>query len=125
MAGKKFSLKKRLKSFRYAFNGLKILLAEEHNARIHLVAAVIVIIAGFFFHLSRLEWIAVCFAIGIVFITELLNSSIEALSDHNTTAFHPFIKKTKDLAAGAVLIAAIIAVVTGLIVFVPHVLLFF
>lgn len=123
MAGEKFSIKKRLKSFGYAFNGLKILLSEEHNSRIHFLAAIIVILAGFLLKISRLEWIMICFAIGIVFIAELINSAIEALADHVTQDYQPFIKKAKDLAAGAVLIAAILAAVTGVIIFLPHILL--
>ena len=66
-----FSIKNRLKSFKYAFNGLKILLKEEHNARIHLVAAVFAIFFGFLFDISFLEWIAIIFTIGMVFALEI------------------------------------------------------
>ena len=115
----KFSLIKRLKSFKYAFNGLKTLLLEEHNSRIHLLAAVVAIVAGFYFDISNAEWLFVLVAIGGVFAIELINSAIENLADMVTKEQHPVIKKVKDLAAGGVLIVSIMAFVIGLIIFVP------
>ena len=115
----KFSLVKRFKSFKYAFNGLKTLLLEEHNSRIHLLAAVVAIVAGFYFDISDAEWLFVLVAIGGVFAVELINSAIENLADMVTTEQHPVIKKVKDLAAGGVLIVSIMAFVIGLIIFVP------
>ena len=76
-----FSIHKRFKSFVYAFNGLKILINEEHNSRIHLVAAIVVVIAGYFFKLSALEWMAVVFANGLVIVLEIINSAIENMAD--------------------------------------------
>jgi diacylglycerol kinase len=119
---KKFSLSKRLASFRYAFNGLKILIKEEHNARIHLFIAFCVIIAGVAFHISTIEWIAVIFCIGWVFSMELLNSSIENTADLLSEEKNEKIKKIKDLSAGAVLVAAIASAVTGLIIFLPKII---
>jgi diacylglycerol kinase len=121
MGKQTFSFIGRLSSFRHALNGFLILLREEHNARIHLVAAMVVIAAGFYFHISALEWIAVLLCVALVLALELVNSAIEALSDYATTDKHELIKKFKDLAAGAVLIASIIALVVGMIVFVPKV----
>ena len=118
----KFSLKKRLMSFRYAFNGLKTLIKEEHNARIHLFIACCVLIAGIVFKISTAEWIAVIFCIGIVFSLELINSSIENTVDLISKDQNETIKKIKDLSAAAVLIAAIVSAVIGLIIFVPKVL---
>ncbi len=63
----KFSFKKRVNSFKYAIAGLKIMFEEEHNARVHLLAAIVVVIASFYFHISSLEWVLVVFAIGFVF----------------------------------------------------------
>lgn len=121
----KFSIAKRLKSFTYAFNGLKVLFAEEHNSRIHLFATVCVIIAGALLKLSLLEWAAVAFAIGLVFSGEIFNSAIEDLSDVVCPERDDRIKKVKDLAAAAVLVNAIAAAVIGLLVFVPKIIQLF
>jgi len=118
---KKFSLTKQLAGFRYAFNGLKILIKEEHNARIHLFIAFCVLIAGVVFQISTIEWIAVIFCIGWVFALELINSAIENTADMISKEKHESIKKIKDLSAGAVLIAAIVSAIIGLVIFLPKV----
>lgn len=115
----KFSLAKRIKSFTYAFNGLRVLFKEEHNARIHLFATVCVVVAGIVLRISALEWVAVVFAVGLVFSGEILNSAIEDLADVVCPERDERIKKVKDLAAAAVLVAAFTAVIIGLIVFLP------
>ena len=117
-----FTLRKRLKSFKLAFNGIKLLITREHNAWIHCFAAVCAIIAGFVFGISTTEWIAVIFAIGTVLAAEAVNSSIEAISDLVSPRYNEAIKRTKDLAAGAVLILAIAAATVGLIIFVPKIM---
>ena len=117
----RFSLTKRLKSFQYAFNGLKILIKEEHNARIHLFLACCVLIAGVVFKLSRGEWIAIIFCIGLVFALELVNSAIENTADLISKEKNETIKKIKDLSAGAVLIVAIASAAIGLIIFLPKI----
>lgn len=116
-----FTLKKRLKSFKFAFNGIILLITHEHNAWIHCFAAVCVIIAGFAFDISTTEWIAVTFAIGTVLAAEAVNSSIEAIADLVSPGYNEAIKRTKDLAAGAVLILAISAAIVGLIIFIPKI----
>ena len=121
----KFSILKRLRSFGFAFNGLKILFKEEHNARIHLLAAVIVVIAGIYFHISTLEWLVVVFAIGFVITSEIVNTAIENIADFVSPEKHEKIKKIKDLAAASVLISAITALIVGLIVFIPKILSLF
>lgn len=118
---KKFSLIDRAVSFKYAFNGLKILIKEEHNARIHLFAACFVLIAGVLFRISRIEWIAVIFCIGLVIALELINSAIENTIDFISKERNETIKKIKDLSAGAVLIAAIASAAVGLIIFLPRI----
>ncbi|MDZ7338050.1 MAG: diacylglycerol kinase family protein [candidate division KSB1 bacterium] len=117
----RFSLRQRARSFRYAFRGLAILVREEHNARIHLVAAVGVIAAGVLFRLSRWEWVAVTFAIGLVFSFELLNSALERLADVVSPERSEAIGKIKDLSAAGVLMSALTALVIGLWVFVPKI----
>ena len=118
---KRFSLTKRITSFRYALNGLKILIKEEHNARIHLLAACCVSIAGVVFQISAPEWLAIIFCIGWVFALELINSAIENTANVISKEKNETIKKIKDLSAGAVLVAAIASAVIGLIIFLPKV----
>ncbi len=125
MKSEKFSITERFKSFVYAFNGIKLFFKEEHNARIHLFAAIIAIGLGVFFKISSLEWIALFFAIGFVLTAEILNTSIENMADFVSSERHHSIKKIKDLAAGAVLISSIIAFAIGLIVFIPKCLAYF
>ncbi|MCB0430075.1 MAG: diacylglycerol kinase family protein [Flavobacteriales bacterium] len=121
----KFSLRKRLASFRYAFAGIKALIRDEHNARIHLVATLCAVAAGFYFRISSFEWIAVAVAIGLVFITEAINTAIEQLADVVSPGKNERIGRIKDLAAAAVLLSAITAVVIGLVVFGPKVMAWF
>lgn len=116
-----FTLRKRLRSFKFAGNGIRLLITREHNAWIHCFAAVCVIIAGCWLGLSSTEWIAVVFAIAMVLAAEAVNSSIEALADLVSPGYNEAIKRTKDLAAGAVLILAIGAAIVGLIIFVPKI----
>ncbi len=123
MKPEKFSLKKRIQSFKHAFNGLKILVFEEHNARIHMLAVVVVVIAGIYFNISSKEWMAVFLAMTLVIAAELFNSAIENIADFVTKEQHPEIKKVKDLSAAAVLVCAVGAVVIGLLVFVPKIFL--
>lgn len=117
-----FTVKKRLRSFKFAGNGIRLLIAHEHNAWIHCFAAVCVILSGCWLGLSKIEWIAVVFAIAMVLAAEAVNSSIEALADLVSPDYNEAIKRTKDLAAGAVLILAIGAAIVGLIIFVPKIL---
>ena len=125
MKNEGFTLRKRLKSFKYAFNGICLLIRHEHNAWIHTFAAFCVIIAGLLFGLSTNEWIAVTIAIGMVLAAEAVNSSIEVLCDLVSPNYNEAIKKSKDLAAGAVLILAIAAAVIGGFIFIPKIGLIF
>ena len=122
MKNKGFTLRKRLNSFRYAFNGIRLLIQNEHNAWIHCIITICVIISGFIFNLSATEWISIIIIIGIVFSAEAINSAIESISDLVSPEYNEHIKQTKDLAAGAVLIVAIIAVIIGLIIFIPKII---
>ena len=113
MKQKNFSVTERLKSFQYAFNGLKILIIEEHNARIHLFAAICVLIAGTILKLSSAEWITITFAIGLVIALQAINSAIENIADFISPEQNPQIKKIKDLSAASVLIVAISSCTVG------------
>lgn len=122
MKESKFSITKRLNSFSYAFNGLKILFKEEHNSWIHLVATGIVIITSISLRLNIYEWAAIIFCIGLVFTAELFNTAVENIADFLTTEKNNKIKTIKDLSAAAVLISALTALTIGLIIFVPKII---
>ncbi len=111
-----FSLKNRVRSFAYAIQGIKTLITGEHNTWIHLAATIVVIVAAFLFHVSKLSWFMLTLAIAMVWITEAINTAIEYLVDLTSPEYHPLAKKAKDVAAAAVLFAAIFAVVIGILV---------
>jgi len=117
-----FSILRRIQSFGFACNGLRILLKEEHNAWIHSISAIVAIIAGLFFQITTFEWVSIIFSIGFVICSELINTAIENMCDHITLEKHDTIKKIKDLSAASVFISAITALIVGLIVFVPKIL---
>jgi len=116
-----FSIKKRMESFRFAFKGVIWLFSFEHNSRIHLAALVIAIGFGFLFEISKEEWALVLIVSGFVFSAEAFNSSLEFLADEVSLEKREKIRKSKDLAATGVLIAAIVAALIGLMIFVPKV----
>ena len=122
MERQRFSLRSRLRSFSFAFAGIREFLAREHNARIHLVATIAVCIAACVFRVGYLEAAVLAIVIGLVWITEILNTCVERMMDFFHPEDHPHIKYIKDLAAGAVLVAAITAVVAGLLIFIPKLL---
>lgn len=111
--------------FRVAGNGIKTALKNELNLKIHLIAAAFVALAGFALEVSSTEWLFLIVAIMAVLVAELFNTAIEALGDVISTNRDPNIGFAKDAAAGAVLVAAIFAAITGLIIFVPKVVLRF
>jgi diacylglycerol kinase len=116
---KKILFRDRIESVIYALNGLKILLKEEYNSRIHATIAITVIIAGFLLNISNIEWLIIWILIGMVFSLEIINSAIENLCDHITPQWNETIKKIKDLAAAAVFVASVISVICGAIIFLP------
>ena len=117
-----FSIAARLRSIGYALEGMKALVASQHNAWIHFAATLAVVAAGFWFAVSGVEWLALILAIALVWCTEALNTAFEALCDVASPEHHPMVKRAKDIAAAAVLIATIGAVAVGLVVFGPRVL---
>lgn len=119
MGPEKFSILKRLESFKYAFNGLKILLLEEHNAKLHLIATIVACGAGIFLRISHIEWCVIVISIGMVFAFELINTAMENLSDYVQPEVHSAIKKIKDLSAAAVLVSALVAFVCAIVIFLP------
>ena len=122
MKGKSISIKRLIKSFVYALHGLRIMIWQEQNAKIHLFVMLIVAVSGFYFHLSVSEWIAIVVVSGGVFAAEVFNTSIEALSDTISPEYNKNIKQVKDFAAGAVLVTALTAIIVGLIIFLPKIM---
>lgn len=117
----KFSIKARFKSFGYAFAGIKSFFNSQHNAWIHLLATVVVIFLAVFFHISNSEAVALIFAVGFVWVSELLNTAIEKIMDFISVERDPKIKLIKDISAGSVLVAAITALAVGCFVFIPKI----
>lgn len=110
------------RSFSYALRGIGTVFKEEFNARVHLLAALVVVVLGFVLKVSSWEWIILILVMGGVFTMELINTSIEKLADLYSSEFNPKIKKIKDLSAGAVLVASITALLIGLIIFLPKIM---
>ncbi|MFM9909994.1 MAG: diacylglycerol kinase family protein [Chitinophagaceae bacterium] len=124
MKPNQFSFQQRLKSFRFAFNGIISFLQKEHNAWIHLLATIVVIVLGLTSKLSSGEWVAILLAVALVWMSEMFNTCIEKLIDFIAVDKHPSLKFIKDVAAGAVLVCAITSIVIALIIFIPHFNLF-
>ncbi|WP_112181345.1 MULTISPECIES: diacylglycerol kinase family protein [Paraliobacillus] len=110
---------------KYALNGIKYAVRSENNMKIHFVILLIVIGLGLAFQLSIVEWMLLSLTIGSVLICELLNTAIEDLLDYLAPEIHPTVGKIKDLTAGAVLIAALVSLIVGSLVFIPKILALF
>jgi diacylglycerol kinase len=121
MKAKSFSYRSRLLSIRYALNGLWKFFREEHNAWIHLIATITVFAFAFYFNIRGGELIALVVVAGMVWIAETFNTVVEKIMDHITPERHPAVEFIKDLSAGAVLLSAITALITGAIVFIPKI----
>ena len=115
-----FRFAERARSFRHALNGIVVVIRREPNALIHLMATIVVIALGFYEALSPTEWCVIVLAIGLVWVAEAFNTAIEFLGDEISSEKRTGIGFAKDVAAGAVLLAAICSLVLGLLVFVPH-----
>lgn len=117
----KFSFRQRIRSLRFAINGLKIVFKEEHNFRVHLAVSLLIIALGICFNISTYEWLIIFILTGMVFAFEIINSAIENICDYVSPSWHKVIKRTKDLSAAAVLTTVIIAVICGFIIFAPKI----
>ncbi|MCF0255229.1 diacylglycerol kinase family protein [Bacteroides heparinolyticus] len=121
----KYDIKKQLYGFGYAWKGIRCCIGKEQNLSFHLIAAIIVVIAGFILSITKIEWTIVILCIGVVIAAELFNTAIERLVDLVSPQQHPIAGKVKDIAAGAVLVCAVTAAIIGLIIFVPYLTRFF
>jgi diacylglycerol kinase (ATP) len=111
----------RVRSFRCALAGVRVMISSQHNAWIHALATALVVTVGIHFGLCRAEWCWIILAIVSVWTAEALNTAFEFLTDVASPAFHPLAAKAKDVAAGAVLITALGSVAIGVLVFGPYV----
>ena len=117
-----FQFTGRIRSFRFAFVGLWVMLKTQHNAWVHALATCGVFVTGLLLGVSASDWCWLVLAVMAVWTAEALNTAFEFLADVASPDFHPMVKNSKDVAAGAVLISAIGAVIIGLLVFGPYVL---
>ena len=115
------AIKKRLRSFGYAFNGIFLLFSTQPHATFHFIATIIVVAAGFFFGISGTEWLVLIVTIGIVWVSEAINTALEFLTDLVSPDYNLLAKKVKDVAAGAVLIAVVFALIIGITIFYPKI----
>jgi diacylglycerol kinase (ATP) len=120
-AGANFSVVKRLKSFNHAGRGLWLFVRTTHNAWVHIAVFIAAILLGFYFQVTATEWMMVILAAGLVLVAEAFNTAIEIDIDLTSPQYHPYAKDTKDVAAAAVLIAALIAAAIGVIIFYPYI----
>ena len=112
--------KSRFQSILIALDGLWQVLGTQQNARIHLLAAVIVFLTAGLLGVSRLEWILLLLVVGFVWTAEIFNTAIEELVDQQSLELSPSAKRIKDISAGAVMVSALIAILVGLVIFGPR-----
>lgn len=113
-------LEKKLHNVRYALQGLRIAWKEEFSFKVQIAAAIIVLIVGWFFEISKTEWLIVITMIGLVLTAEAFNTALEELCDKFHADPDPHIAKIKDLSAAAVLLASTAALVVGILIFTPR-----
>ncbi|MCE7995288.1 MAG: diacylglycerol kinase family protein [Roseivirga sp.] len=118
---KPFSIRARIRSFKYAFRGIWLLIREEHNFRIHMAATAIVIFLGFYLKVTATEWRWLIFCIGMVITAEGFNSAIEKLTDLKQPEHDPKAGKIKDIAAGTVLLTALTTIIIAVMIFGPYI----
>jgi diacylglycerol kinase len=118
-------LRKRIESFGYAFKGIATLFKTQINARIHAVVLTLVVLAGLYFNIERTEWLVITLVAALVLSAEAMNTAVEFVVDLVSPDYHPLAGKAKDVAAAAVLLAAFGAIIVGLIIFLPKVLILF
>lgn len=110
----------RIKAFGYAFSGIYQSFRQETHLMLHAISTIFVIGLGFFFEITKTEWVIILLSITLVILSEMFNSALEKLCDFVMPEKHPKIKYIKDVSAGAVLIACVFALIAGLIIFLPY-----
>jgi diacylglycerol kinase len=115
---------KLVRSFGFALNGLKVCFTSETNFKIHVLFTITAILLGIGLHISAAEWLVMLFCIGLVAGMEMMNTAVEKLCNVVQAGIHPGIKTVKDVAAGAVLVAAGCSLITGLVIFIPKIIVY-
>lgn len=110
-------IKRLLKSFKYAIRGLVKTFREELNLKIQTIIAILVIILGIYFNITQFEWLVLVLVIGLVILMEVVNSAVERITDVLKPRINSYVKEIKDIMAAAVMLASIMAVIVGIIVF--------
>ena len=110
-------------SFKYAGRGLRYVMRTQKNAWIHSAVMIVVMVLSFWLQLARMEWVAILLVIGMVWTAEFINTSLESIVDMTSPERHPLAQVGQDVAAAAVLFAATIAVIVGILVLGPHLLM--
>jgi diacylglycerol kinase len=118
----RFSIVARIKSATHAWRGVGILFKTGHNTWLAVVISLLVVYLGFVLNISTTEWMFIVFSIGFVIVAEAFNTAIEVDIDLTSPEYHPYARDTKDIAAGAVLISTFVAVIIGLIIFLPKII---
>lgn len=116
----RYDIKKQIKSFGYAWKGIRSCIGKEQNLSFHLIATAVVTVAGSVFSISRQEWIILILCITAVISAELFNTAMERLVDLVSPQYHPLAGQVKDIAAGAVLVCALGAALAGCLIFYPY-----
>jgi undecaprenol kinase/diacylglycerol kinase (ATP) len=116
-----YHIKRRILSFKYAFNGLFFIIKTQTNMLIHIAASIIVVAAGFYFKINQNQWLAIILSIALVFIAEIVNTAIEEIVNLISPDFNKKAGLIKDIGAAFVLIAAIFAIIIGSIIFFPKI----
>jgi diacylglycerol kinase len=121
MKMKAFSTEERIKSFKHAIRGIYLLIADEHNMRIHIMLAALAVSMGIVFRVDHVDWLVIVVCIGLVWMAEAFNSAIEKMMDHLSPEKHENVKNIKDISAAAVLICTIAVAIVGSIIFIPKI----
>ncbi len=119
---KRFSMIARVRSLKHGYRGLKVIFKTQHNSWLQIFSVVLTVLAGYLLKISSIEWILIILAIVIVFFAEAINTAIEIDIDLTSPEFHPYARDTKDVAAGAVMIAMFGAFLIGFIIFIPKII---
>ena len=121
---KRFSILARIKSATHASRGIGILIKTSHNAWGHIFIGVLATYLGFILDISNIWWLWLVFGMGLVIVAEAFNTAIEIDINLTSPEYHPYARDTKDVAAGAVLIAVLISIIFALFIFAPKILLY-
>ncbi|MBU4216301.1 diacylglycerol kinase family protein [Candidatus Parcubacteria bacterium] len=117
-----FKIKRLFKSFKYAVKGLFLVMRDEQNFRVHIIFAILALGFSWFFHITQIELIIVILLIAQVMLMEVVNSAIERVTDILKPRINDFVMEIKDIMAAAVMLSSMVAIIVGLIIFIPYIL---